>query len=124
MEGAELYEYGVVEDDVDEGKMTTASVLTEVTVTVAAFDDDEPASDDWEEHRADRDSTTSREVSAIFGACSRRPDVSTKSLWAERKNWDGLRQQRADPKGRVGATSHSVKDIQEILQSKRMDPTI
>jgi phenylpyruvate tautomerase PptA (4-oxalocrotonate tautomerase family) len=41
VEGAELYEYGVVEDDVDEGKKTIASVLTEVTVTVAGFDDDE-----------------------------------------------------------------------------------
>lgn len=80
MEGAELYEYGVVEDEFDEGKMMIASVLTEVTVTVAGFDDDEPASDNWEEHRADRDRATSREVNAIFGACSRRPDVSTKSL--------------------------------------------
>jgi hypothetical protein len=81
VEGAELYEYGVVvEDDVDEDKMTIASVLTEVTVTVAGSDDDEPASDDWEEHRADRDRTTSRAVNAIFGACSRRPNVSTKSL--------------------------------------------
>lgn len=67
----------MVEDDVDEeGKMTIASVLTEVTVTVAALDEDEPAADDasddveddWEEHRVDKERTTSREVNAMFGA--------------------------------------------------------
>lgn len=72
------------EDDVDEeGKMTIASVLTEVTVTVAVLDEDEPVADDalddieddWEEHRVDKERTTSREVNAMFGACSRRPDV-------------------------------------------------
>jgi hypothetical protein len=60
----------VVEDDVDEdGKMMIVSVLTEVTVTVAALDEDELAadveSDDWEEHRAERERETSIKVNAI-----------------------------------------------------------
>jgi hypothetical protein len=48
--------------------MTIASVLTDVTVTVAAVDELELATDDWEAQRADRESTTSREVKAMFGA--------------------------------------------------------
>jgi hypothetical protein len=61
----------VVEDCVDEdGKMTIASVLTEVTVTVAALEEVKPAtddeSDDWEEHRTDRERKTSKEVNAII----------------------------------------------------------
>jgi hypothetical protein len=61
----------VVEDCVDEdGKITIASVLTEVTVTVAAFEEVEPATDDefddWEEHRMDRERKMSKEVNAII----------------------------------------------------------
>jgi hypothetical protein len=60
----------VVEDCVDEdGKTTIASVLTEVTVTVAALEV-EPATDDesdvWEEHRTDRERRTSKEINAII----------------------------------------------------------
>jgi hypothetical protein len=47
--------------------MTIASVLTDVTVTVAALDELKVAWDDWEAQRADRESTTSREVKAMFG---------------------------------------------------------
>ena len=50
--------------------MTIASVLTEVTVTVAAFEEVEPATDDelddWEEHRMDRERKMSKEVNAII----------------------------------------------------------
>ena len=61
----------MVEDCVDEaGKMTIAIVLTEVTVTVAALEEVEPAtddeSDDWEEHRMDRERKTNKEVNAII----------------------------------------------------------
>jgi hypothetical protein len=59
----------VVEDCVDEdGKMMIASVLTEVTVTVAALEEVEPATDDddWEEHRTDRKRKTSKEMNAII----------------------------------------------------------
>lgn len=47
-----------------------ASVLTEVTVTVAALEEVEPATDDesdaWEEHRTDRERRTSKEANAII----------------------------------------------------------
>jgi hypothetical protein len=61
----------VVEDCVDEdGKMMIASVLTEVTVTVAPLEEVEPATDDesdaWEEHRTDRERRTSKEANAII----------------------------------------------------------
>lgn len=61
----------MVEDCVDEdGKMTIASVLTEVTVTVAALEEVEPAADDesdvWEEHRTDRERRTNKEINAII----------------------------------------------------------
>ena len=61
----------MVEDCVDEdGKMMIASVLTEVTVTVAGLEEVEPAtddeSDDREEHRMDRERKTSKEVNAII----------------------------------------------------------
>jgi hypothetical protein len=61
----------VVEDCVDEdGKTMIASVLTEVTVTVAALEEVEPATDDesdaWEEHRTDRERRTSKEANAII----------------------------------------------------------
>ena len=61
----------MVEFCVDEdGKMTIASVLTEVTVTVAALEEVEPATDDelddWEEHRMDRERKTNKEVNAII----------------------------------------------------------
>ena len=40
----------MIEDGVEEdGKITIASVLTEVTVTVAVLDDDEAAAEDEEE---------------------------------------------------------------------------
>jgi hypothetical protein len=61
----------VVEDCVDEdGKMMIASVLTEVTVTVAALEEVELATDDesdvWEEHRTDRERRTNKEINAII----------------------------------------------------------
>src|SRR5271155_3981142 len=50
--------------------MTIASVLTEVTVTVAALEEVKPATDDelddWEEHRMDRERKTNKEVNAII----------------------------------------------------------
>jgi hypothetical protein len=61
----------VVEDCVDEdGKTMIASVLTEVTVTVAALEEVELATDDesdvWEEHRTDRERRTNKEINAII----------------------------------------------------------
>jgi hypothetical protein len=57
----------VVEDCVDEdGKMTIASVLTEVEVTVTVAASEEVESDDWEEHRTDRERKTSKEVNVII----------------------------------------------------------
>ena len=61
----------MVEDCVDEdGKMMIASVLTEVTVTVAALEEVELATDDesdvWEEHRTDRERRTNKEINAII----------------------------------------------------------
>jgi hypothetical protein len=54
----------VVEDCVDEdGKTMIASVLTEVTVTVAAL---EVESDAWEERRTERERRTSKEINAII----------------------------------------------------------
>jgi hypothetical protein len=47
--------------------MTIASVLTEVTVTVAAPEEAEPATDDKpDEHRTDRERKISKEVDAII----------------------------------------------------------
>lgn len=47
-----------------------ASVLTEVTVTVAALEEVELATDDesdvWEEHRTDRERRTNKEINAII----------------------------------------------------------
>lgn len=61
----------MVEDCVDEdGKTMIASVLTEVTVTVAALEEVELATDDesdvWEEHRTDRERRTNKEINAII----------------------------------------------------------
>lgn len=74
----ELYEKSVLEYDVDDdGNITIASVLTEVTVTVAIVEKDEPAADnvfvDWEEHRAPRKSATRIEVKAILGTGDSNP---------------------------------------------------
>lgn len=50
--------------------MMIASVLTEVTVTVAALEEVELATDDesdvWEEHRTDRERRTNKEINAII----------------------------------------------------------
>lgn len=50
--------------------MMIASVLTEVTVTVAALEEVELATDDeldvWEEHRTDRERRTSKEINTII----------------------------------------------------------
>jgi hypothetical protein len=69
----------VVEGVDEDGKMTIASVLTEVTVTVAGLDEAEDAaddeSDDWEEQRAERERRTSRKVDAIAQTCGRKSDA-------------------------------------------------
>ena len=61
----------MVEDCVDEdGKMMIANVVTEVTVTVAALEEVELATDDelddWEEHRTDRERKTRKETNDII----------------------------------------------------------
>lgn len=69
-----MAEEGVEED----GKMTIASVLTEVTVTVAGLDEAEAATDDeadWEEQRAEREKTTSREANTIIQTRGRKSDA-------------------------------------------------
>ena len=54
----------MVEDCVDEdGRMTIASVLTEVTVTVTSLEEVE---DVWEEHKTDRERKMSKEINAIL----------------------------------------------------------
>lgn len=61
----------VVEED---GTMTIASVLTDVTVTIVALEDDDAAAEAavedelkaWEEQRADKQRTRSTDIIAIL----------------------------------------------------------
>jgi hypothetical protein len=67
----------VVEED---GTMTIASVLTDVTVTIVALEDDDAAAEAavedelkaWEEHRADKQRTRSTDIIAILSGLPRK----------------------------------------------------